>query len=336
MERANSYLKLLLGVIKTITSSLDVDQVFRLIIEKIPDVIGVNAATIRLLDASGKKLVLHAASGLSETYLNRGAVDYEEGVMKALAGTPIAITDATSDPRISHHDAAKAEGIESVLVAPIPIRGKVKGVIRLLSRTRREFTPDEIDFTAAIAEQCGIAIENAKAYHEQQKQLNYFKAVCEISKTINATYELDRILDLIVKRLPEVMGLKACTIRLYEPSSGKLELKAAHGLSKSYLERGPLDDELATHYILQGEPVVIPDATVDIHTIYHKEAVAEGVGSILAVPITVKDETIGMLRLITGEVRAFTGGDINFALAVAEQSGIAIQNAINYQKMEGK
>lgn len=166
MERANAYLKLLLGVIKTITSTLDVDRVFHLIVEKIPEVIGVQAATIRLLDASGKKLVLHAASGLSETYLNRGVVDYEEGVMKALAGTPIAITDATSDTRISHHDAARAEGIRSVLVAPIPIRGKVSGVLRLLTRTRREFTPEEIDFTAAIAEQCGIAIQ--RAIHHQK------------------------------------------------------------------------------------------------------------------------------------------------------------------------
>jgi len=68
------------------------------------------------------------------------------------------------------------------------------------------------------------------------------------------------------------MNLKACTIRLREPDKQGLELKAAYGLSQSYLDRGPLDDELATYYIMKGEPVLIPDATVDIHTIYHKEA----------------------------------------------------------------
>jgi GAF domain-containing protein len=174
-----------------------------------------------------------------------------------------------------------------------------------------------------------MAIENARTYAEQGRQLSYFKALCEIGKTINATRELDRILDLIVKRLPEVMHLKACTIRLIE-SQGKLELKAAHGLSRAYLERGALDEELATYYILQGEPVMIPDAKVDIHTIYHKEAAAEGVGSILAVPITVRGETIGMLRLLTSEIRYFSQADINFAMSVAEQGGIAIQNAISH------
>jgi GAF domain-containing protein len=129
------------------------------------------------------------------------------------------------------------------------------------------------------------------------------------------------------------MNLKACTIRLIESTKGHMELKAAYGLSRHYLERGPLDDELATYFILKGEPVVIPDATTDVHTLYHKEAANEGVGSILAVPISVHGEIIGMLRLLAADARFFSSADINFAMTVAEQDGVAIQNAMDYQKM---
>lgn len=38
-----------------------------------------------------------------------------------------------------------------------------------------------------------------------------------------------------------------------------------------------------------------------------------------------------MIRLLTSEIRYFSPADINFAMAVAEQGGIAIQNSINYQ-----
>jgi len=253
--------------------------------------------------------------------------------MAALEGTPIAIVDAANDDRIQYGQAAQEEGIASILVAPIPIRGKVCGILRLLSRTRREFEPLEIEFVAALAEHCGIAIENARIHDQQQRQLKYFKAVCEISKAIGETRQLDSILDRIVNTLPQVMDLKACTIRLIESAKGKMALKAAYGLSDSYLQRGPLDDEMATYFILKGEPVVIPDATSDIHTLYHREAATEGVGSVLAVPISIQEETIGMLRLLTAEQRFFSDHDINFAMAVAEQSGVAIQNAIDYQKM---
>lgn len=333
-ERHTPLIDLYVEVTKAITASLDLNEVFNLITEKIPDVIGVDAATIRLLDASGRKLELKASHGLSEAYLKRGTIDTEEPVFKALKGEPMVIENAAEDPRINYPDATKEEGISSILVVPIPIRGQISGILRLLTKQPRSYTREEIDFVAALCEQCGIAIENARTFKEMQAQLDYFRTIHQIGKEINATYELDRILNLIVERLTAVMNLKAATIRLIEPGKGKLALKAAYGLSEAYLARGPLDDELATHYLKQGEPVVIPDAKKDIHTIYHKEAEKEGISSILAVPISVQDDIIGILRLLTEEVRYFSDADVNFAMAVAEQGGIAIQRAIDYSKMK--
>lgn len=323
--RNKTFLDMFIEVTKAITSSVDIDEVFKLIAQKIPQVVEVDAATIRVLDGSGKKLVLKAASGLSQAYLERGTIDTEEPVFKALQGEPIFIENAPTDPRINYPEETAREGIKSILVVPIPIRGRICGILRLLTRKTRSFSKEEIAFVAALGEQCGIAIENASIFKEQQTQLNYFKAIYEIGRAIKATNDLDKILDLIVTRLPKVMNLKAATIRLFDPQKGKLELKAAYGLSKTYLARGPLDEELATFFVRQGEPVIIPDATKDIHTIYHKEAVSEGISSILAVPIMVEEETIGILRLLSSEVRYFTEADINFSLVVAEQGGVAMQ-----------
>lgn len=330
-QDSRSFLNLFIDITKAITSSLEPDEVFGLITRKIPELTGVDAATIRLLDASGKNLILRAAHGLSDEYLNRGTIDTEEPIFKALKGEPIVIQNAPEDDRINFPEATRKEGIQSILVVPIPIRGEINGILRLLTKKPRSFTPDEIDFVTALADQCGIAIENARIFKNHQIQLNYFKAIHEIGKTINATYELDKVLDLIVTRLPKVMNLKAATIRLIEEHKGTLTLKAAHGLSREYLARGPLDEELSTYYVRQGDPVVIPDATRDVHTIYHKEAESEGIRGILAVPIFVREEIIGILRLLSAEVRYFTEADINFAMGVAEQGGIAIQRAIGFK-----
>ena len=332
-QRNATFLDLFVQITKAITASLDPDEVFKLITQKIPEILGVDAATIRLLDGSGENLELRAAHGLSKAYLNRGTIDTEEPIFKALKGEPMVIENAGEDPRIKYPEATRQEGIRTILVVPIPIRGRINGILRLLTKNPHAYSQGEIGFVAAIGEQCGIAIENARIFKEQQIQLAYFKAIHEIGKTINATYELDTILDLIVTRLPAVMHLKAATVRLIEENKGQLALKAAYGLSETYLQRGPLDDELATYYIKQGEPVVIPDARKDIHTLYHKEAQAEGIRSILAVPIEVHGEVIGILRLLTEQVRYFTPADINFAMAVAEQSGVAIQRALDYSKL---
>lgn len=72
---------------------------------------------------------------------------------------------------------------------------------------------------------------------------------------------------------------------------------------------------------------MILDAKTDIHTKYHEKARSEGISSILAVPISFKDEVLGILRLLSSEVRHFTPADISFAMAIAEHGGIAIQRA---------
>jgi GAF domain-containing protein len=332
-DRKAAFFNLFIEVTKTITSCLDLDEVFQLIAKKVPEIFDVDAATVRLLDEYRKNLILRAAHGLSDEYLNRGTIDTEEPVFKALKGEPIFIKDAGNDSRINFPEATKQEGIKNILVVPIPIRGQINGILRVLAKNPRSYDAEEIEVITSLAEQCGIAIENARIFKEQQTQLHYFKAIYEISKMINSTYELEKILDLIVTRIPVVMNQKAATIRLIEEGQRALELKAAYGLSKVYLERGPLDRELATYYLMKGDFIVIPDAKNDIHTIYHKEAESEGISSILAVPITVQDEIIGILRILTAETHYFSEVEINFAMALAEQSGIAIQRAIDYNRL---
>ena len=327
------YLRLFQDVTRTISASLDIDEVLSLIVQKVPEVVGVCAATIRLLDAQGQRLELLAAYGLSEAYLNRGPVDAEAGVTQALKGTPVVIGNAPNDPRIHYCAEAKAEGIRGILVAPIPIGGEVKGILRLLTRTRRTYDREEIDFITAIAEQCGIAIENARVHEARKNQLAFFKTLVDIGKALNSTRDLGEVLDLMVTRLPEVMTLKGCTIRLLDPNRHHLELVAASGLSEAYLNRGSIDDEISTHQALKGETVEIFDAAAAPENRYAKQARLEGIASILAVPIMVRGRIIGVLRLLSVRPRHFTEAEVNFAMAVAEQGGIAIRNASSYQQI---
>ncbi len=332
-NKTMNFFHLFLKVTRMITSTLDPEKVLNVMVQNVPDVIGVDAATIRLIDPAGEKLLLVASSGLSREYLNRGPIDAELGVTKALAGTPVAIPDVLSYPNIQYLEAVKKEGIKSLLIAPIIVKKKVHGVLRLLTKNTREFNSSEIEFIAALAEQCGIAIENARAYEEQNSQISYLKSLEEIAKVINSTFQLQEVLNFIVTKIPEVMELKGCTIRLLGHVKGHLDLVAASGLSEEYLSRGSIDDELGTHQALKGEPVIIHDAAKDPRIAYQDKAKKEGVGSILAVAIVVKKRVIGVLRLLTSEKRNFSDIQINFATAVAEQGGIAIQNAKSYSKI---
>jgi signal transduction protein with GAF and PtsI domain len=109
-----------------------------------------------------------------------------------------------------------------------------------------------------------------------------------------------------------------------------LELVASHGLSKKYLNKGPVKIEKSVTEALQGNTVIIKDATSNKEVQYKDEKKKEGIASILTVPIKVKDEVIGVMRYYSETERDFTEGEVMLAEAVASLGGLAIHNASMY------
>ena len=72
--------------------------------------------------------------------------------------------DATADGRFQYPDSARAEGLVSVLSAPLMVDGKAIGLIRVYSAQEREFTADEQTFMEAVAAISALAIENARLH----------------------------------------------------------------------------------------------------------------------------------------------------------------------------
>ena len=111
------------------------------------------------------------------------------------------------------------------------------------------------------------------------------------------------------------------------------ELGGAYGLSKRYLERGDVEQERNIRMVLAGEPVAIYDVSRDPRVEYQEDMRAEGIVSLLAVPLKVHDEVIGAMRILSDRPRVFTDVEVRFAVTLAEVGGTAIRNARNYQKI---
>jgi PAS domain S-box-containing protein len=333
LSKEKEYLEVFQEVTKALSVSLRPREVLDMIVRKIPEVMDLKAATVRLLDPEGKKLELVAAYGLSEEYLNKGPVDAEKNVIEAMKEKAVAIYDVTTDHRVQYREEAAREGIKSMLTLPIIARGKLLGILRLLTSEHREFSAQEIDFVELLAEQSGIAIINAQ-YFEQEisKEKQYLEVFQRVTKAVNVSLRPKEVLTMIVKKIPEVMNLKAATIRLLDPSGGKLRLVAAHGLSETYLSRGPVDDEVNVIAALNEKPVAIHDVTTDDRITYKEAAKEEGIKSMLTLPVMARGKVLGILRLLTGEPREFSRQEIDFAASLADQCGVAIENAIMYEK----
>lgn len=335
MEQSNElkYLQVFQKVTKLISMALDHQQVMDTVVRELPRLLDLDAATIRLLDPSTNTFVMGAAQGLSLEYLSRDHIDTEETMAMVNSGQPVAKTDVDQDTHFSEQGLVSQEGIKSVLTLPILFQDSVIGILRLLTRNNRIFTSEEISFSMALAEQVGIAISNGRMFKEMENQIDFMKEVQDISALVNSTLDLDALLNAIVERLPRNMGCKACTIRLLRSQTNQLELVAAHGISEEYLRRGQVEGERNVAVALAGEPVAIYDVSRDERVLYKGDMEKEGIKSLLAVPIKVKREVIGIIRILSESHHCFTSSEINFAVTVAEISGTAIQNARTYQQI---
>lgn len=332
-HKEGDFLEVFQEVTRLISMVHDPQQVMDLVVRRLPGLLEVDAATIRLLDSGTNTFVLGAACGVSDEYLSRATIDSTEVMSALMRGMPIAKTGI--DLHCDHDSCAfiSREGVKSALSLPILFKGDVIGLLRLLTKDTRKFSEAEIAFAMSLAEQVGVAISNSRLFQEMENQVNFFRELREISRLVNSTLDLDRILKAIVEKLPGITGVTGCTIRLLHPATNRLELAAASGLSEEYLYRGSISREDSIFKVLKGEPVSIYDAQNDPRVDYHEAIKKEGIRSILAIPISNESEIIGVLRLLSTEPHFFTAMEINFAVTVAEEGGNAIQKARTYRKI---
>jgi signal transduction protein with GAF and PtsI domain len=166
------------------------------------------------------------------------------------------------------------------------------------------------------------------------KEDRYFDSFREVVKAVNSTLDLQEVLNLLVNNVTQVMDLKGSAIRLLDPRQRALELVASHGLSKKYLNKGPVDADKSIADAIKGKTISIYNVIEDPRAQYPKEAQEEGIASIISVPLRIKGGVIGVMRLYTPEPREFSEEEINSAEALAEIGAIAIENARMYEKIK--
>jgi two-component system, sensor histidine kinase PdtaS len=81
---------------------------------------------------------------------------------------PVTIDDLPNDPEYDYSDLLRDHGIVSVINVPIPVDGKVWGVLEVDSTGRREFDEDDSDFLCGFARIIGRTIENRRRGEEAQ------------------------------------------------------------------------------------------------------------------------------------------------------------------------
>ena len=154
----------LLKIAEAISSTRDTEEVLLLTTESVTRAMEVKGTSLFLINRKTHELELAASFGLSNEYLNKGPISALQSIAQSLDSGPVAIYDVADDPRIQYPDAAKKEGIASILSVPVKVRGNVIGALRIYTTEHWEFTLEDVNFVQAVAQIAGISIEMTRFY----------------------------------------------------------------------------------------------------------------------------------------------------------------------------
>ena len=163
---------------------------------------------------------------------------------------------------------------------------------------------------------------------------HYYTSLYELAATLNSARAPDSIVQSVVEGVAKTMDAKGCSLMLLSPDRKVLLHTVAYGLSDRYVRKGPVSADRSISEALEGKAVAVLDATKDDRIQYQEQTKKEAIASILSVPMMLREETIGVIRVYTAERCHFTLDDIYFVGAVANLGAIALENARLYEAVQ--
>ncbi|MFZ0736857.1 MAG: sensor domain-containing diguanylate cyclase [Candidatus Acidiferrales bacterium] len=154
---------------KALTSSLQLDQVLRTIMEKINEVLRPDTWSLLLMDQEKNELYFQIATGVGAEALRDVRIKLGQGIAGWVAesGEVVVVPDTSQDSRFfSQVDEKTKMETRSIVAVPVRFREQCLGVIELINCIGPEgFSQRDLALLEALADYAAIAIENARHVH---------------------------------------------------------------------------------------------------------------------------------------------------------------------------
>lgn len=171
-RRLNKELSTLKLIISEINSTLNLNKVLDLIIQKGIQVVGAERGSLMLFDHEKEELYIKSSVGLNKKTVSAVRIAPGEGIAGWVLkeGKSLLIKKGAKDPRFKKFEEEEEE-LKSLISVPLKIKDKVIGVINADDKRKGDFfSIDDLNLFSTFANQAAIAIQNAQLHQEVKQQ----------------------------------------------------------------------------------------------------------------------------------------------------------------------
>jgi GAF domain-containing protein len=163
----------------------------------------------------------------------------------------------------------------------------------------------------------------------------YVDSLREAAHTLSGMLREEEAIQALLAQVVATLEARGSLVRLLSPDGDELLTAGALGLSEAYLQKGPVrvvNSQIDQH-VLAGDVVVIPDVTEEPGFQYPEEAASEGLRGMVAVPLSVRARTMGVLRVYVDDVAALRPEDILFLRTLADLGALTLEKVRLHQSL---
>jgi PAS domain S-box-containing protein len=356
LQEMQRRLMLLATASASVLGSPDTESIVAGSIDLAREVFAADGYALWRLDANGDWRMARAF-GVSDDFAARAiprAPD-QKTPMSVSFSAPLVCEDVRATQMVADmRDAYAREGVVSMIVFPLTIRGERTGTMVFYSRRPTTYRDVDVQVGTALANLISAALTTSELYAEQrqareaadharQQAAFLADAGTTLSSSLDYAATLTAVAELAVPAIADW-----CAVDIINERGALQRLAVMHvdpkkvELARSLEERYPTDPDTpgGVHEVIRtGRPAYmsrIPPQMLDAvaRDEEHRRIIRElSLTSYMCVPLLVQGRAIGAITFVSAESqRAYTDADLRLARELAMRASIAVENARSYAR----
>ncbi|MBI2321038.1 MAG: GAF domain-containing protein [Chloroflexi bacterium] len=281
--------------------------------------LGADGTSVRIQDETTGQLVLCASAGPLAPRAKRSIAPGEGLSGRAFAASKAAATHRLS-PLAAEWPDLPADGPRAGMAVPLRVGTHVTGTLAAVGRRGVRFSTDDLAVLDLFGRVIGAALGRVTALTAAQRRAERLETLHEVALTLAQAHDPSAVLRLIVTRARALFEGESAAVRLWDrerPSDG--------GSVEPPLEALRPGEGAAGRAFATDRPLIVDDYAAWPGAL--PSSPSPGPRSVLAVPLRLRAQRLGVIVVTTSRLRAFHDEDAQLLALFAQQAAMAFTQA---------
>ncbi|MCX7838927.1 MAG: GAF domain-containing protein [Anaerolineae bacterium] len=323
------------AIAEILNRPLEITQSLDFVCQQIATIVGMETVVVHLWDKTTQRLTLFAHYGISPQLLAQiQQLDADDPALSPLIreGHSLAIDDVALFPFPTSFAGPRAEGYRAGIGVPILQRGKPIGTLYVGTKVKSRYHQSDVDLLQNIANQIGVALDNAELYAQMQQRVRELEALTQLGAAIVSNLDARAVAEITADWVYRLFHVDVADLRIWR--DGQLELLAQRvARPEMTLEQPFALGDLLPYFLERQEALIVYDILQEpgAPALARELMLPRGLRALIVVPMIARRQMIGTLSVVHSQPRYWLPREYDLLRTMANHVANVLDNAQLYQ-----